>query len=66
MTRINLITRTMGRRTLLVTMMMTITQKYASNYYKTFPLNFVADPCSQCEVELSFNLASIKPERLTQ
>jgi hypothetical protein len=39
-----LITKTMGRKILLVTMMLKITQKYASTNNTYFPLNFVADP----------------------
>lgn len=44
MIRINLITKTMGRKILLVTMMTTVTQKYVANNCTTFPLNILADP----------------------
>lgn len=42
--RTNLITKLMGRKILLVTMMTTVTQKYFPNDCTTFPLNFLALP----------------------
>jgi hypothetical protein len=44
MIRIILITKTMDRRTLLITMMMKVTQKYVATDCTDIPLNFVVDP----------------------